>query len=198
QAQLLNLFERLRRDFGLAYLFISHDLGVVRHLCDRIAVMYLGKLVEIGSSDSVYRQPRHPYTAALLGAVPGVARARKGPRHPRVKLEGELPARRSALRERGAAPAGRRIGSRCRLPLSPRRGRAGDDGGQARSAGTDRLMISFVLRRVVQLVPVLLGVTLLAFLLVNLLPGNMALAILGPDASQEAIAHLQQQLGLNQ
>jgi peptide/nickel transport system permease protein len=59
-------------------------------------------------------------------------------------------------------------------------------------------MISFVLRRIVQLVPVLLGVTLLAFLLVNLLPGNMALAILGPDASQEAIAHLQQQLGLNQ
>jgi oligopeptide transport system ATP-binding protein len=106
QAQLLNLFEQLRRDLGLAYLFISHDLGVVRHLSDRVAVMYLGKLVEIGPSDSVYRRPRHPYTAALLGAVPGVARARKGPRHPRVKLEGELP---SPL----APPSGCRFRTRC-------------------------------------------------------------------------------------
>jgi oligopeptide transport system ATP-binding protein len=106
QAQLLNLFEQLRRDLGLAYLFISHDLGVVRHLSDRVAVMYLGKLVEIGPSDLVYRQPRHPYTAALLGAVPGVARATKGPRHPRVKLEGELP---SPL----APPSGCRFRTRC-------------------------------------------------------------------------------------
>src|SRR6185437_8635478 len=143
------------------------------------------------------RRPRPEGTAASAREARRRAAFAAGAAE-RLPVPHALPARRSALRERGAAPAGRRIGSRCRLPLSSRRGRAGDDGGQARSAGADRLMISFVLRRVVQLVPVLLGVTLLAFLLVNLLPGNMALAILGPDASQEAIAHLQQQLGLNQ
>ncbi len=106
QAQLLNLFERLRRELGLAYLFISHDLGVVRHLSDRVGVMYLGKLVEIGPSVSVYRQPLHPYTAALLGAVPRVARDRRGPAPARTKLVGELP---SAL----APPSGCRFRTRC-------------------------------------------------------------------------------------
>lgn len=106
QAQLLNLFERLREEFGFAYLFISHDLGVVRHLSDRVAVMYLGKLVEIGPSESVYRRPRHPYTAALLGAVPRMARDQGAPGRPRVKLAGELP---SPL----APPSGCRFRTRC-------------------------------------------------------------------------------------
>ncbi|MDH5245227.1 MAG: ABC transporter ATP-binding protein, partial [Betaproteobacteria bacterium] len=70
QAQIINLFLKLRRDLGLTMLFISHDLGVVRHLSDRVAIMYLGRIVETGSADEVYRHPRHPYTRALLESVP--------------------------------------------------------------------------------------------------------------------------------
>ncbi len=70
QAQIINLLEDLREEFGLTYLFIGHDLSVIRHLCDRVAVMYLGKLVETGDSDELFDHPSHPYTRALLSAIP--------------------------------------------------------------------------------------------------------------------------------
>jgi peptide/nickel transport system ATP-binding protein/oligopeptide transport system ATP-binding protein len=70
QAQIVNLLKDLQQEFGLTYLFISHDLGVIEHVCDRVAVMYLGKIVELADAEQLYTQPRHPYTEALLNAVP--------------------------------------------------------------------------------------------------------------------------------
>lgn len=82
QAQVLNLLRELQERLGLAYLFISHDLGVVGHMSDRVAVMYLGRLVECGPRDALFRSPAHPYTRALLAAVPGRDPARRKRRPP--------------------------------------------------------------------------------------------------------------------
>ncbi len=103
QATILNLFLDLQKQFNLTYLFISHDLSVVRMICDRIAVMYLGKIVEIGDTEAIFENPRHPYTRSLLSAIPQIG-------GPRVTddfwLEGEPP-------DPGALPSGCRFRTRC-------------------------------------------------------------------------------------
>jgi len=88
QAQILNLLRNLKDEFKLTYVFISHDLSVIRQIADRIAVMYLGHIVEIGDSESIYESPKHPYTAALLSAVPRPTAA--GGRQ-RIVLSGDVP-----------------------------------------------------------------------------------------------------------
>jgi len=87
QAQVLNLLRNLQRDFNLTYVFISHDLSVIRQISDRIAVMYLGRIVELGDSESIYEHPKHPYTAALLSAVPRASSSRRE----RIVLSGDVP-----------------------------------------------------------------------------------------------------------
>ncbi len=87
QAAILNLLADLQRERHAAYIFISHDLGVVRYLSDRIAVLYLGRLMELGDAETVFRGPHHPYTEALLSSVPSLDADEK----PRIRLEGEIP-----------------------------------------------------------------------------------------------------------
>jgi peptide/nickel transport system ATP-binding protein len=88
QAQILNLLLDLQERLKLTYLFVAHNLGVVKHICDRVAVMYVGKLVELADTEALYRSPRHPYTAALMAAVPVAdPRLKSGS----VELPGEVP-----------------------------------------------------------------------------------------------------------
>jgi oligopeptide/dipeptide ABC transporter ATP-binding protein len=124
QAQVINLLERLQGELGLAYVFIAHDLSVVRHMCDRVAVMYLGKIVELAESDALFAHPRHPYTGALLSAVP-VPEPDPARRRKRQILGGDVPSPTHpppACRFHTRCPKCQEVCARDEPPLEPKQG----------------------------------------------------------------------------
>jgi oligopeptide/dipeptide ABC transporter ATP-binding protein len=126
QSQVLNLIARLQRELGIAFLFISHDLAVIQHVSDHIGVMYLGKLVELAPAGELFRKPLHPYTAALLSAVPQVGAPGSKPGRQRIVLSGDVPSPRNPPAGCPFHPRCPQVMAVCRTVAPPLKPPAGD------------------------------------------------------------------------
>jgi peptide/nickel transport system ATP-binding protein len=120
QTQIINMMKDLQAEMGLTYIFVSHDLGVIANISDRVAVMYAGRIVELGQTDQIFRNPRHPYTEALLAAIPGRGARKAGPR---IRLAGHVPDTSAPLEGCAFADRCRYVTDRCRVTVPELRGR---------------------------------------------------------------------------
>ena len=197
QSQVLNLMKALQAQHGLAYLFISHDLAVVHHLVDRVAVLYLGRLVEIAPREALFARPSHPYTALLLDAVPRIGRRRE---RGSSMIRGEMPSplapppgcvfTRAAPRRRRCAGWRRRSWRR----------RRGGRRSWRRATSRNRRMGRFILTRSLQALLVLLVMSFVIYSLIGLMPGDPLDVMIAsnPGATPEVVAHLRAIYGLDQ
>jgi peptide/nickel transport system ATP-binding protein len=119
QTQIINMMKALQAEMGLTYIFVSHDLGVIANISDRVAVMYAGRIVELGETDQIFRNPRHPYTEALLAAIPGRGARKTGPR---IRLTGHVPDTAKPLQGCAFADRCRYVTDACRVTVPELRG----------------------------------------------------------------------------
>ena len=199
QAQVINMLEKLQHERGLTYLFIAHDLAVVKHISDRIGVLYLGHLVELADSEELYRNPLHPYTQMLLSAVP-IADPDESEKRKRIKLEGEVPS--PSISFRMSLPYQMRAGLRRLQGKIP-----GAEGDYRRTLGSllsgsetvrrEKFMELFqkIIKRVLLAVFSLFVIVTITFFLMNLIPGD---PFMSEKANPEAQAALRAKYGLDQ
>jgi oligopeptide/dipeptide ABC transporter ATP-binding protein len=150
QATILELFADLRDRLGISLVMISHNLAAVRHVCDRVAVMYLGKFVEVGTTDQVFADPRHPYTRSLLNAVPQV---RRDPPKNRIRLAGEPPSPLSRPTGCSFHPRCPRAEARCAIDEPTLLSLSGDDARQSACFFRDERMDASLDRRTTKEMP---------------------------------------------
>ena len=197
QSQVLNLLKDLQKIFELTYLFISHNLSVVKFMADRIAVMYLGVIVELADSGKIYENASHPYTKALLSAIPEAKTTQK---KERIILNGDIPSPVDP-------PAGCRFCTQCPFAQDRRRTEAGACGNKAgsfcrllpgREGAAD--MVKFIAKRLAISVVLLFIVTTLVFAFVHMMPGDPVLTMLGVDSNPDPVTveKIRTELGLDQ
>ncbi len=188
QGQIINLLKRLQDERGLTYLFIAHDLAVVRHISHRVAVMYLGRIMEIASRDELYANPQHPYTRMLLDAAPCRTLSRSGRASPGTRAA-NCPRPSTGRPGACSAPA-----ARWRPPNAPRRCPPCDLSRMATTASPASSlipMLRYIAERILLMIPTLLGVAVLIFFMLRVVPGDIVEIKLRSEGGQVTQAQIE-------